>query len=241
MKFACFDLEIAKEFPNNFGSWEKYSPLGITCAALAFSDNDEIKIWKGIPQLSKDETVDLVNMLLEFHNGGYKIVTWNGTSFDFHVLAQESGLYDICGQLALNHFDMMLWVTFQVGYYLSLQTALEGSKLKGKKKEVTLKNGTVIYNMDGAKAPSFWAKGEYDAVLEYLKEDVRQPLLLIKKIIETKRIKWTSKNGKIQFVIMEDIKTVNECFSYPIPDTSWMKNPPKREDFIKWIPPQIKT
>ena len=39
----------------------------------------------------------LVERLAGFVSDGYTIVTWNGASFDFFVLAQESGMLEQCG------------------------------------------------------------------------------------------------------------------------------------------------
>lgn len=236
MKFASFDLEIAKELPDDFDSWEEYSPLGITCAAVALSDIDEILFWKGIPKLSKLEAQNLVIELIKIVERGYTLLTWNGASFDFHVLAQESGMFAECGKLALEHIDMMMYVTFQKGWFLSLQKALEGAGLYGKLKKVELNDGTILEDMSGSKAPLLWSKGEYNAVLEYLKEDVLQPLQLINKIQKTKKISWISNKGNPQFVSIDRIINVKECFDYPVPDTSWMDNPPSRVNFVKWIP-----
>ena len=66
MKFAAFDIEIAKELPDDFGSWERFSPLGISCAAVSLSDADEVKFWKGVPKLNNDECVDMVLELINF-------------------------------------------------------------------------------------------------------------------------------------------------------------------------------
>jgi hypothetical protein len=140
-----------------------------------------------------------------------------------------------CGELALNHIDMMLLVTFAKGWYLGLQKALEGPGLAGKLKTVELKDGTQIVDMAGAKAPQMWAAGEYDAVLAYLEQDVLQPLELAGDIAKTGSIRWLSNNGRPQ-TVNTDLKTVIECFSIPEPDTSWMSDPPTRDQFVSWIP-----
>ncbi len=236
MKLASFDIEIAKDLPENFDKWEDFAPLGITCAAVALSDSEEIQCWSGIPQLNKEECIALVRDLQKLVQRGYSLLAWNGAGFDFHVLAQESGLFEECGELALNHIDMMLLVTFQKGWYLSLQKALMGAGLEGKLKSVTLSDGTELQDMHGAKAPRLWAEGEQKAVLEYLKKDVAQPLKLADDIQRTGSIRWTSNNGKPQRVKVNKLRTVLECFEIPEPDVSWMTSPPTREQFVSWIP-----
>ena len=235
MKLASFDIEIAKDLGDNIDNWIDHVPLGITCGAVAFSDQPEIKYWQAPEQLGKEESIAMVRDLQSIVGEGYSLLTWNGAGFDFQVLAHESGMFEECGELALNHIDMMLLVTFDKGWYLSLQTALEGPGLAGKLKTVKLKDGTLITDMAGAQAPKLWAAGEYEAVLAYLKQDVLQPLELAENIEKTGSIRWTSNNGRPQTVKTE-LKTVRECFAIPEPDTSWMKDPPQREQFVSWIP-----
>ena len=144
MKLAAFDIEIAKEIPAGAKDWEKFKPLGISCAALAASGENEVRIWKGMPQLGREGCREIVSDLNAYIEAGYTLLTWNGCKFDFYVLAQETGLYNQCAQMALDHFDLMLMVTFHQGHYLSLQAALDGSGLKGKLKSVSLKDGRLL-------------------------------------------------------------------------------------------------
>lgn len=236
MKLAAFDLETAKILPEDVVDILSYAPLGISCAAVAFSDNREPVVWQGVPQLSMEECQSFVHFLQSIVDSGYTIVTWNGCGFDFRVLAEESGLANECGELALHHIDMMLMVTFRKGYYLSLDKALKGAGLEGKKSRVRLSDGTVIKDMSGAKAPELWAKGEYEAVLQYLNEDVAQLLALTEFVGRTKAINWRSNRGTAQAVTVNRLMTVEEAFSIPEPDTSWMDAPPSRREFVDWIP-----
>jgi len=89
--------------------------------------------------------------------------------------------------------------------------------------------------MSGALAPKLWAEGEYEAVLSYLEVDV-VPLANLAAILDiTKALRWTSQSGRPQVCHMSKLHTVDECFSIPKPNTSWMTDPPKREDFIDWM------
>ncbi len=237
MKFAAFDLEIAKAFPDG-GHWKDSAPLGITCAALALSDADEPRFFHAAPQLSRAACGELVRELQRVVNDGYTLVTWNGTAFDFAVLAEESDLPRECAELALAHVDLMLIVTFKRGHYLGLQKALLGAGITGKLQAVTLNDGTRLYEMSGKHAPELWAKGEYNAVLSYLREDV-MPLLQLANIVwQTKQIRWTSNQGKPAALAVEKLWCVRECFAFPLPDTAWMKTEPaQREKFVEWMPP----
>lgn len=237
MKFAAFDLEIAKEFPDG-GHWKDAAPLGITCAALALSDGHEPRYFQGTPQMTRSACVELVHELERVVRDGYTLVTWNGTAFDFAVLAQESDLPRACAELALGHVDLMVIVTFKRGHRLALQKALLGAGLKGKQKEVVLNDGSRLYEMTGARAPQLWASGEYDAVLSYLREDVMPLLELTELVYATKQMRWTSNKGNFVALAVQKLWNVRECFEFPLPDTAWMTTePPQREEFIEWMPP----
>ncbi len=237
IKIATFDLEIAKAFPDN-GNWKESAPLGITCAALGFSDADEPTFFHAAPSLSRDACVALVHELQRVVNEGYTLVTWNGTAFDFAVLAEESGMARECAELALAHVDLMVIVTFQRGYFLGLQKALAGAGIAGKLKEVALNDGTRLYEMSGKRAPELWAKGEYSAVLSYLREDVMPLLKLTEIVARAKVIRWTSNKGYAQSVAVKKLFSVRECFDFPLPDVSWMNTEPAhREKLIEWMPP----
>jgi hypothetical protein len=239
MKFASFDIEIAKVMADDQPDWRSATPLGITCAAVALSGTGEPVFWHGTPQLTRPQCCDMVADLQALVASGHTLLTWNGSSFDFAVLAEESGMYAECAELNAKHIDMMMIVTFTKGYFLGLQKALVGAGLSGKLKHVTLKDGTPLTDMNGAMAPKLWAEGEYDAVLAYLRDDVVQPLRLAEMIENTKVIRWVSNAGKPQSVAVPKLLTVEECFAIPEPDTSWMASPPKRRQFVEWMLPHI--
>ena len=150
-------------------------------------------------------------------------------TFDIEVAKGE------CTDLAMNHIDLMLIVTFTKGWFLSLQKALEGASVGGKVKSLILSDGTVIKDMNGARAPELWAQGEHEAVLTYLQGDVVQLLKLAEHVREDGGISWISGRGKREWVSVRKLLTVKECFSIPEPDVSWMDNPPTRQQFIDWM------
>ena len=236
MKFAAFDLEIAKLLPENASDIKRYAPLGISCAALAFNDKQDVLFWQGVPRLPRERCADVVADLHRVVDEGYTLLTWNGCSFDFFVLAQESGLLEECSHLALNHVDLMLIVTFTKGYYLGLDKALAGGGLGGKVKTLTLSNGSTVTDMSGAKVPALWASGEHQAVLDYLRGDVVQLIDLARVLERSKAIRWRSQSGAPQSVPIPRWLLVKDCFDIPEPDTSWMRSPPSRRDFVAWMP-----
>ncbi len=240
MKILSFDLEIEKEIPDGTDDFFSLAPLGITCAAAALTkpeiEKPFVDYWFGWPKLSKEEAGVIVHDLIRQVQQGWTIVTWNGAGFDFRVLAQESSMYDECAKIALNHVDLMLLVTFTKGWYLGLEKVLNYMIDSGKRKNVTLSDGTILDNMSGAMAPSLWKRGETKAVLAYLYDDVVQPWYLTQEIIRRKSIQWLSGKGRPMIVHIPKLLTVRECFDISEPDTSWMSDPPTRAQFIEWMP-----
>ncbi len=91
-KYLAFDIETSKVIPENT-NWKSCRPLGIACAATLFSDTDEVTLWQGgADRLTQGEAAGLVAYLRDMVAQGYTILTWNGTGFDFDVLAEESGM-----------------------------------------------------------------------------------------------------------------------------------------------------
>lgn len=234
IRIAAFDLEIARIMPPDAYDLWRYAPLGITCAGIACSDG-RYEVFHNTPQLTLDECSALVDHLADLQAQGWMLVTWNGCGFDFRVLAQESGRAADCARIARRHVDLMLHVTFRKGYFLGLDKALAGAKLSGKQGGVTLPDGRVIDRV-GAAAPALWAEGHQEIVLRYLRQDCEQTLALAQDIVNRKRIDWTSSTGSPQFVDVPTLASVEECYRLPEPDVSWMKSPPKRRDFVGWMP-----
>jgi len=226
MHYCSFDLEIAKEVEGS--DWGPQRPLGITCAATVCSGDAEPRVWFGeceagyAANICSGECRDLVRYLLQQAESGFVPLTWNGLSFDFDILAEESGMWRLCADLALHHVDMMFQVMCIMGYPVGLETCLKGMGLPGKQ------------GMTGADAPRIW-KTDPEAVLEYVKGDVTGPLLLAEKVEEIKDIHWRSRRGNPMVCQIDHWLTVEECLALPLPDTSWMTDAKPREYYYKWI------
>lgn len=235
MKLASFDIEIAAVLPEGIEDWAEHPDLGISCAAVAFDDQPEVQIWSGVPRLDHLAAQRMARELIGLQEQGYRFVTWNGCGFDFRVLAQETGMDEEMAQLARGHIDLMLMVTFSKGHFLGLQKALVGAGMAGKLKRVQLSDGSWIDEMEGSQAPVLWARGEQEAVLAYLEQDVRQQLALAQWVQANREIRWISGAGNPQAAPFQKLLTVEECFELPEPDTSWMRDPPSREQFTAWM------
>jgi len=236
VNFCSFDLEISKVLPDDCNDWDSYRPLGISCAATVLSSKpDVVATWYGdgphgmvgnvtTPQMSPAGCKRLVEYMLEVREMGFVPLTWNGLSFDFRTLAEESGLWDECIDLALNHVDMMFQIVCLKGFPIGLDRACKGMGLQGKPEGMT-----------GALAPVLWQQGEYEKVLDYVSSDVTEPLALAEAVERRGSLTWQTKRGTYANAIIDRWLTVKECLELPRPDTSWMDNPLTRGHFLEWI------
>ncbi len=230
-RYLAFDLEISKSFPSNASDWRDYRPLGISCAATLANDA-QLTQWYGrtteggvAPQMNREDAARLVRHLQNAVDSGYQIVTWNGLGFDFDILAEESGEYLTCKEIALNHIDMMFHVLCLKGYPLSLDRAAKGMKIQGK-----------LEGMSGYLAPKLWEQGFYQEVLDYVSQDVDTTLKLLLTVEKTHRLSWLSTSGRIQDLFLaKGWLTVKEAMQLPLPDTSWMTNSWDRSKFTSWL------
>lgn len=237
-KFVAFDIETAKLLPDAAGDLLAHRPLGIACAAAFSLDIGREWTWHGkmplgIPseKMSVGEAAALIGDLESLVAEGYTIVTWNGLSFDFNVLAEESKLPERCAALALSHVDMMFQVLCSQGHFLSLAKAAAGMELPGKLAGIT-----------GAQAPQMWAAGRYDEVLAYNLQDVRVTADLAAAGERARELRWKTKNEKTATMpLPTGWLTVREAMALPEPDTSWMSTkPPSRATPLSWIPAELR-
>jgi hypothetical protein len=219
MKLAAFDMEIAKVLPEGTRDLKHYRPLGISCAAVRLDDGRELIFQSATESttISPEGCREVVNALSRLAAEGFTLVTWNGAGFDFDILAEESGDLAGCATLARQHVDMMLIVVVLRGHFLGLDAAAKGMGVTGKLKRVALNDGRILDTMTGAMAPSLWSKGEREAVLAYLSEDVRVTLELAQAIFVQRRLVWRSKRGDLNQFTVPKLYTVAECLKLPRP------------------------
>lgn len=230
-RYLAFDIEIAKLIPFGQEEWTNYRPLGITCAAT-YDGNGEPRLWYGknengepAAQMQPDELAQLITYLQQEERLGATLLTWNGLGFDFPVLADESGLWEECKALALHHCDVMFQIFCMRGHTLGLDKAAKGMGLRGKP-----------LGMSGELAPRFWAEGKWAIVLEYVAQDVRTTYDLARTIEKEKLVSWVSERNIRQSIPFPDgLLRVDEALRLPLPDTSWMRSPMRREKFTAWM------
>ena len=229
--YLAFDIEIAKPIPEGTEDWDLHRPFGISCAAVVGTDGAP-RIFHGAgasggmaDRMSKDEASELVRFLVTEAESGKTILTWNGAGFDFHVLAEESGMEGLCRQLALDHVDMMFHFFCLKGFALGLDKAARGMGLAGK-----------TAGMTGALAPIYWQQGRRQEVLDYVQQDVTTTLQVCGAVERMKSLYWWTDRGNQQSVPMpRGWLTVAEAQKLPLPDTSWMRTPWPRTKFTGWM------
>lgn len=236
MKFASWDLEISQ--PENMPDIDHgdkdlwaYGPFHITCAAVHLSDTGHVERWYGwdrdkapsyAPYMTQEEATHFLMYLNKLHNDGYILTTWNGTAFDWRLLARETGLHELCVSLALQSFDPMLQVHGLKGYPVSLGATAAGFSLGTK-------------DMDGGLAPTLWALGCYEKVLNYVEQDARLLGQIVQAILKARGIKWISKSGSFQFLRFPKLYRAGKIRTLPRPDTSWMDDAIPLERYYAWM------
>jgi hypothetical protein len=225
--YVIFDLETeAIAGPLNL---DRYVPAVTVGASL--SGGGEPRLWYEQDKaggatgdvLSEKSAVELVRYLVDAAQAGQTVVTWNGAGFDFRVLAQASGLFEQCVELAWGHLDLMFWFHCRNGYSIGLTRAAQAvgsGKTQG---------------IDGAEAARLWGAGEYDTVLEYVAQDVLALEAIYTRACSSNSLRWVNNRGRTSYA-SGPLLAVREAFSMPLPDTSWMRRAPwPREKFVGWM------
>ena len=233
-KLLAFDIETAKVLPDSVKDILDYRPLGITCAVAIASDLPNPFVWHGTTadgqpasQLSKTEAENVVTQLEDFVAKGYTIVTWNGLGFDLPVLSDESGSIERCARLATGHVDMLFHALCALVHFISLHKAAEGMQLQGK-----------LAGHSGATAPALWVAGRHSEVIAYCIQDVRVTLALAEAAQAQRRLSWITNRGTLgKLSLPNGWLPVSQAKLLPLPDTSWMSEPPTRERFLQWLMP----
>jgi hypothetical protein len=133
--------------------------------------------------MKRHEAMKLVKYLSRMVEKGYTIVTWNG--FDFDILAEESGMFAECRQLAFDHVDMMFHLLCQRGFGVSLACASRAMGLPAKEAGIS---GIVI--------PRLWAEGQRGKVLEYVAHDAWVTLQLAIMCEKSGCLCWATRTGR---------------------------------------------
>ena len=224
-KFLAWDIETAQtDILEGDDIIDHLSTLGISCAATLTSDKD-LQVWQGAgSRMTGQQCRRLVQYLEMMSRKGYVIVGFNSASFDFRVLAEESGAYETCKALALDHVDFGLHFFYERGFMPSLNAIALGMQLEGK-------------SGHGSDVPRLWAEGKRQQVLDYVAKDVEVTLAVFQAIRKRGEIRWISKSDRLCSWRPESgrLLTVREAMKLPEPDTSWMTDYWGREKFTSWL------
>jgi len=246
MAFVAFDVEIATPVPDG-PDILSHRP-GIACAALAREEEGAAAILfdpSASPELfdmrsrtmTRDGALRILAALEEAVGRGDTLVTWNGAGFDFRLLADETGRHADCVRLTVGSVDMMFQVLCERGHPLSLDAALKGAGLPPKMEQVVLRSGVPVH-ISGIEAPQYWQAGEYAAVAAYCAADAERTAALAAFCQRSRRLAWTSQKGRLNEIhLRTGWLTVEQCLALPLPDTSWMTKPMRREDVLAWTRP----
>lgn len=230
-KYLAFDIETAKVLPDGNSGLHAYRPLGISCAAVWATDSKEPEMFYSkdrdenpAAKMTGFDLSKLVDLLLDRQKSGYTILTHNGLSFDFDILAEESGRIKDCRKLALHHVDMMFHIFCGKGFGVGLNAAAQAigqSKPEG---------------IEGSLAPLLWKQGKYQKVLDYVVQDCRLTLNIAEESTRRSSFRWITQRGKkASFYLPSGWLTVEEAMNLPLPDTSWMDNPWPRSKLSGWL------
>lgn len=234
-RYVAFDIETSKVLPETVTDLMDHRPLGIACVAAVISGQEDAVVWHGANgdgpagQMTQEEVCSLVKQFSAWAEEGYTLLSWNGLGFDFNILADESGLAEECGRIALDHVDMMFHVVCELGFPVGLGKAAEGLGLPGK-----------AGGISGSDAPLMWAQGRCKEVIEYNIQDSRLALAIALETERRGELLWITRRGTTgRMPLRHGWRPVSEALKTPEPDTSWMSDPPSREDFTAWIPPGL--
>ena len=235
-RYIAFDLETAKVLPESVVDLLDHRPLGIACAAAVATGREDAIVWHGLAagkpsaQMSREEVRAMVSDLAAWVQDGYTLVSWNGLAFDFNILAEESNRPEECANLALVHVDMMFHAVCKLGHYVSLAKAAEALGIPGK-----------ASSMSGSDAPMMWAEGQHEKVLGYNVQDARLTLRVAEESERRGQLTWVTRRGTTRSMPLErGWQCVGEACHIPLPDTSWMSDPPTRERALNWLPPSCR-
>lgn len=238
-----FDLEIWKQLPDDsIKNWQEHAPIGVSLAGFG-QDFGLNKVFKAEPTRAMErwQLDEILDGMLEMQKAGTLFCTWNGASFDFRLMAIETGRFEDCSKLALAHCDLMLIAVWGKGWMVGLDKALRAHGLEGKRSAVKLNDGTEFKEMNGGHVPRLWQSGEVDACMEYFHRDLRAEYEIAHAVQKTKRLQFLNKAmTNTHTVHVEKLWTVGEILNGAMgefPDTSWQDKPITPEQFVGWMKP----
>jgi uncharacterized protein YprB with RNaseH-like and TPR domain len=196
-----------------------FAPSGRITCVVTYS-NGRSKVWAtpnddgGYALMDGKTVLELVDFFEAKGDMGRKVVSYNGGSFDFHMLwlhVSDAEAKKRIERLALNHFDLHLACILSRGHRVKLDSIAMASL--GKVKTAT-----------GANAIEMWNKAEYSELFSYCVNDVELLRDLHELALSENKLTFESKKGNI--------------FTFPLGDYMGLsademsKRSPKKEDWM---------
>lgn len=92
--------------------------------------------------------------------------------------------------------------------------------------------------MSGYQAPALWAAGEHAKVIDYNVQDARLTLTVAEEAERRGRLQWITRRERVGTMpLARGWQCVSDACRMPLPDTSWMSDPPSRDGCMAWVPP----
>ena len=227
---VCFDIEIANIVDLKPGEdLDTYGPFDIACSA-AVDDRGTTRHWvskdaNGNPggTLDRVQAHEMLTWLRDQQRAGVQVCAWNGLSFDVRWIGHVADDMRLAKEVALDLYDPMFQFMCQRGFPVALANVAEGLGIR----ETKL--------MTGDQAPIEWARGNQQLVLDYVASDCRITECVVARIVEQHEIRWKTKKGTMSREPMPALRRVRDALKLPLPDTSWMSEPLRREKFYGWL------
>jgi hypothetical protein len=215
-KWLAFDIESAH------GDIEiGFSGISVIAATTHLATTAMLWVAPPAEALANNRVCEFLRWLAAMHKEGYDIVTWNGTSFDYRVLAKESGWTRACSDLARASYDPCFQFLCRHGFPVGIAAVADGMNLNGKTE-----------GMNGVLAVDFWLQGIVREVVDYCIQDVRSTLDIVQELeAYNGPVRWRTKSGRIKMENIGHLRPVNECLSIPEPYRPLMR----RADFYDWF------
>jgi hypothetical protein len=190
------------------GLWDM-PPFSFSIVAATFSHSDTaISVHAGDDQGLLAPYMDAVacgawlGLLEEYAGAGYKLWGMNTTLFDWKLLALRSGEWERCTRLSLQGYDPTFQMWCQYGFPIGLNPCAKAA-------------GLPVKEMPGAGAPLAWARGEYDAVTEYVCGDCTRLKGVVASIKENRGPQWISRKGGLCYRPFDKgMATAEQCVRY---------------------------
>lgn len=223
-----FDIEIADPFPDDGSHWSTVAPLGVTCAALVGED-DQGMLWYSAPdqrKMSDAAVLRMIRFVVRLLKAGHQVITLNGTGFDWHELAFETGDFELLSKVARATYDPCYAMLKLRGFPVGLDAMAVGCGFEGKRKDVGGELAVKMWNY-----PLLRPK-----VLDYVTQDARSTMQIGQHIRNKGHIKWVTSRQSISDQQIAWLPT-SYYMNLPMPDQSWWRDgpPPAEEGFIGWL------